>query len=517
MNAVSLLVTPKAPASPGLTKAQGSREEQAAFSPALMMLLAAGLAPTPVTPTLAVTPEADLAANDSDAQTALEGGDAALDANTGSGSGSELNLASPALDNGPATAGAAQIKDFKVVAPTLVATPDASTGIADSKFPAPSTAAQANQTSAAQAAQAATAQAAAAALAAEQAASFGADVHVESRDIASRNTPAVAVLAQASNAAGTKAGVAAAVKAAAALAASQLATIDPSTQPQAAPATIAAAILTSRQPAPPSAATGLAQGDPAPENTGNAYELNSGAEQPASGEAVLDSARRAAAVANHPAQQLKRSIATLKQAEVTTPEPVAVGSRGKAGAARQATVDGVAAVQQASAAIPGATVAPREATPPLVSSEGFTARSTQQVPQDPRLDSVDGGRNALSRPDQVTLRIDGESGEAARLRVAVRGREVRASIATDDPSLARRLEEGLGSLRNALGDRGFDKSQVLVQGAAVRAGDAPQEQQREPAPKQRQQNPDSNPKQGKQSETPEQRNRSRNGRNTEER
>ena len=180
-------------------------------------------------------------------------------------------------------------------------------------------------------------------------------------------------------------------------------------------------------------------------------------------------------------------------------------------------MEGVAAVQQAPAATPGVTVAPREVTPPLVSSEGFTARSTQQVPQDPRLDSVDGGRNALSRPDQVTLRIDGESGEEARLRVAVRGREVRASIATDDPALARRLEEGLGSLRNALGDRGFDKSQVLVQGAAVRAGDAPPEQQRDPAPKQRQQNPDSNPKQGKQSETPEQRNRSRNGRNPEER
>lgn len=516
MNAVSLLVTPKASGTPGPAKAQGSREEQAAFSPALMLLLAAGLAPTPVVPTLAPKPDAGEAANDSATQTTLEGGDTALNANTGNPADAELNLASQALDSTTPAAGTVPIASFKVVAPTPVMPLKASSSLGDAAVGAAPPDAGATHTGAAQSAQAANAQAAAAALAAEQASALGSNVHVESRDIASRNTRPVEVDAPPSTGAGTKASIAASVKAAASLAASQLAAIDASSQAQTTPATIAAAILTSRQTIANSKATDLAPNGLTLETAGERGEASPNAEQSASGEAVLDSARRAAAVANHPAQQL-RSLATLKQVEATNPASVAAGARGKQTLARQTTANIEATVQQAPPTDTGVPVAPREVTPPLVANDGFTPRSTQAVPQDPRLDSIDGGRNALSRPDQVTLRVEGESGEEARLRVAVRGRDVRATIATDDPSLARRLEEGLGALRTSLGDRGFDKSQVLVQGAAVRSGEAPQDGQRDPLPKKQQQNPDPTPKQGKQSETPEQRNRSRNGRNTEER
>ena len=515
MNAVSMLVSPKAQASPGLAKAQGSREEQAAFSPALMLLLAAGLVPTPLVPTLAVTPDAEGATNDAGTRNPLEGGDAALNANTGNQAGTGLNLGAPVLELAPPTPGAVPVANFKVVAPTPAVLLDTSASLAGGAATAATPEVATPSTSAAQVAKAANAQAAAAALAAEQATSLGSNLHVESRDIASRDSRPVPTAALPMTGANGKPSIAASVKEAASLAASQLAAIDAAARSQAAPATIAAAALTGRLGLANPRATDLAPSEPTIKLTGETVSTAPSVEQSASGEAVLDSARRAAAVANHPMQQLKRSITPLKQAETATPEQAVAGARGKQGPARQAPANFAAAVQQAPPTGPGVPVGPREVTPPLVANDGFTARSTQEVPQDPRLDSIDGGRNALSRPDQVTLRVEGESGEEARLRVAVRGRDVRATIATDDPSLARRLEEGLGSLRNALGDRGFDKSQVLVQGAAVRAGEGAQEAPRDPLPKKQQQNPDGAPKNGKQPETPEQRSRSRNGRNTE--
>jgi len=72
----------------------------------------------------------------------------------------------------------------------------------------------------------------------------------------------------------------------------------------------------------------------------------------------------------------------------------------------------------------------------------------------------------------VTLRIDGDSGAEARVRVAVRGQDVRATIVADDPVLARRLEDGLSGLKQALGDRGFERAQVVVQSTTGSRHDA---------------------------------------------
>ena len=73
---------------------------------------------------------------------------------------------------------------------------------------------------------------------------------------------------------------------------------------------------------------------------------------------------------------------------------------------------------------------------------------------------------------QVTLSFSGEEGLEGRLRIALRGNVVRATIVARDPEEARALESSLGELRSALGERGFPDARLAVQGTVEsRAGE----------------------------------------------
>jgi hypothetical protein len=137
------------------------------------------------------------------------------------------------------------------------------------------------------------------------------------------------------------------------------------------------------------------------------------------------------------------------------------------------------------------------------------------APSDPRLapGAADGAR--VTRPDQITLRVEGDAGVEARLRVAVRGRDVRATIVADDPALANKLEASLGNLRQALGERGFDRAQLLVQSADATRDVA--QPLREPQTARRHADSDQASQNGRRSDTPEQRSRRHGDRNDAER
>ncbi len=75
--------------------------------------------------------------------------------------------------------------------------------------------------------------------------------------------------------------------------------------------------------------------------------------------------------------------------------------------------------------------------------------------------------------DQVTLHFSGEDGLEGRLRVAVRGPNVRATILADDPVAAERFSRGLDGLQRALLDRGFSDARLSVQQTARSEGSAP--------------------------------------------
>jgi hypothetical protein len=74
--------------------------------------------------------------------------------------------------------------------------------------------------------------------------------------------------------------------------------------------------------------------------------------------------------------------------------------------------------------------------------------------------------------DQVTLHFSGEDGLEGKLRVAVRGQSVRATILSDDPGMAERFSRGLGDLQRALLERGFSEARLNVQHTARNEGPA---------------------------------------------
>lgn len=71
---------------------------------------------------------------------------------------------------------------------------------------------------------------------------------------------------------------------------------------------------------------------------------------------------------------------------------------------------------------------------------------------------------ALPQPeDRVTLKFTDDEGTEGRLRVAVRGQSVRATIITGDPAAAQRLGTEVTELQQALDKQGFRESQISVQ------------------------------------------------------
>lgn len=67
------------------------------------------------------------------------------------------------------------------------------------------------------------------------------------------------------------------------------------------------------------------------------------------------------------------------------------------------------------------------------------------------------------RRDQVTIQLTDEGGEVGRIRVAVNGPTVRATIIPHDPALADRLNGNLRELRRSLEERGFAEPRVTIQ------------------------------------------------------
>ncbi len=76
--------------------------------------------------------------------------------------------------------------------------------------------------------------------------------------------------------------------------------------------------------------------------------------------------------------------------------------------------------------------------------------------QDPRLEPT---RRAA---DQVTLQFQGEDGLEGRLRISVRGDEVRASILSSHEGTLERLGNEVGSLKRALQESGFTEARIAV-------------------------------------------------------
>ena len=86
---------------------------------------------------------------------------------------------------------------------------------------------------------------------------------------------------------------------------------------------------------------------------------------------------------------------------------------------------------------------------------------------------------------RVGARFAGEEGLEGRLRVALRGGLLRATIVARDPERARELESGLNELRGALGGRGFPDVRLAVQGApGARTGESRPDPDGQPAPRQ---------------------------------
>jgi hypothetical protein len=141
---------------------------------------------------------------------------------------------------------------------------------------------------------------------------------------------------------------------------------------------------------------------------------------------------------------------------------------------RPATPRAGAAETEAASAAPtaardGASVTPwpAVATPGAVQS-GEPDVGSSALPDAPR--AADAPAEPMPAPRagaQATIRIEGEHGLDGRLRVAVRGEQLRATIIAPDADVAKRMESDLGSLQQALRDRGFTQASVSVRAAAA--------------------------------------------------
>jgi hypothetical protein len=73
--------------------------------------------------------------------------------------------------------------------------------------------------------------------------------------------------------------------------------------------------------------------------------------------------------------------------------------------------------------------------------------------------------------DQVTLPFEGENGLEGRLRIALRGNALHATIVAPDSASAARIEGAMGELHRALVERGFSDVRLAVQHAPAAAAE----------------------------------------------
>jgi hypothetical protein len=104
---------------------------------------------------------------------------------------------------------------------------------------------------------------------------------------------------------------------------------------------------------------------------------------------------------------------------------------------------------------------PRMMNAPAGSGEAPMVRGAPEVPQQP--DAPKGGF------DSVSLRVDNADGTPTRIRVAVRGDEVRTTIIENDAGAAQRMVSRGDELQQSLAARGFSKATVSVHSPAGRA------------------------------------------------
>jgi hypothetical protein len=448
MNPVAVPIVPNLAAKPAtVTRGQTSREQQAAFSPALMLLLAPGL--VAASPPTVPAPTAD-----------------APFAPTVVGTPSP---APPAVATAPPIAGAA----VPTPEPTaMIGAPRASTGSMRSGAGAGEAAPPDPTASAAQ----------------------GLPVAMSAPDrsaaphIAPAHIPAVADRASSSAPVSGSTRVDHAVP---------VATNAPASGVSAAAAPTAAM---ARLAAPSLVAMQELRSEPVLDRSTQGSRLEPTA-------SVIDFARRSSGTARARART-----------ETDTRGPRQAASRGTRSAPTrpQSTSSNAATTPAAETARASAA---RDASGSLARAGGDAAApgAAPAAPEDPRLAAIDPARTRVTSADQITLRVEDAQGAEARLRVAVRGRDVRATIVADDPALARRLEEGLGGLRQALGERGFGRAEVAVQTPGAARSETARDAERDPHGSRRHPDADSTATNGRRSDTPEQRSRRRDDSNAEDR
>ena len=124
---------------------------------------------------------------------------------------------------------------------------------------------------------------------------------------------------------------------------------------------------------------------------------------------------------------------------------------------------------------PDAATGEQTPMPSLVASplsQGGTARQpngrVSAAMTQPNADSTpekfDQSPSAAGRgASQVTVRFDGGGGLEGRLRVAVRGQSVQATIMSDSPAMTHQLGDNIDQLHHSLRERGFSESNITIQ------------------------------------------------------
>ena len=160
----------------------------------------------------------------------------------------------------------------------------------------------------------------------------------------------------------------------------------------------------------------------------------------------------------------------------TGPVPVPAAAQRGRGRSGEVTWNGEGTAQAAGATLAEASAAaralPAEQSVPVSPGVGPPVPQSARPPAgsaDPAagaawVSAVPPEARSLARfGDQVTLHFSGEDGLEGKLRVAVRGQNVRATILSDDPVAAARFSRGLGDLQRALLERGFSEARLNVQ------------------------------------------------------
>lgn len=95
------------------------------------------------------------------------------------------------------------------------------------------------------------------------------------------------------------------------------------------------------------------------------------------------------------------------------------------------------------------------------STQGIETGQADARPAD-SMEQADRSANEQQLTSQVTVRFADADGGEGRLRVAVRGEAIRATILSGDPQTVQRLTENRAELRSRLHERGFAETEVSV-------------------------------------------------------